>query len=226
MSLVAAKGIVLEALELAQLPPSDYGRMWKFLVNEYRDLNLYHINNVRFKKEEMDNQYMIMYPEDCIRVVSVYVPYNGETVKLSRRKLVPTTSIQYGKTIRDPEDGENEALLIDKTGKVAVPHNEFGYYYDYKRERYMVFVTDARTEVILAYQTNGLTANDTTIPLEFKNALLYGILYKDALFRKNTQWRTGELKQLCDDEKRKLTTIDFDYETFADVWMTPNVATR
>ena len=226
MSLIEAKGIVLEALEIAQLPQNDYTRMWKFLVNEYRDLNLFHINNVKFVKTEMDNQHIIYYPDDLIKLIAVYIPYNGEVVKLSKKNLVPTTSLQAGETIRDVEDGEGEAVLVDQVGKVAKPHNVFGYYYDYKRERYIVFLTESKTEVILAYQTNGLTANDTLIPLEYKNALLYGMLYKDALFRKNTQWRTSELKALHDEEKRKLSIVEFDYETFADAWMNPNTVTR
>lgn len=226
MSLIEAKGIVLEAIELAERPQNDYRRMWNLLVNEYRDLNMYHINNVRFKKEVMSNQKIITYPPDMLKLIAVYVPYNGEIVKLSRKGLVPTISTQYGKEIRDAEDGENEALLVDVDGYVAKPHNVFGYYYDYKRERYIVFVTDERTEVILAYNTNGLTSENTLIPLEYKNALLYGILHKDSLFRKNPQWRIGELKQLHDEEVRKLSMAEFDYEDFADVWINSNTVTR
>jgi hypothetical protein len=226
MSLIEAKGIVLEAIELAERPQSDYTRMWKLLVNEYRNLNLYHINNVRFRKVEMSNQKIIVYPDDMIKLLGCYVPYQGEIVKLSKKKLVPTTSLQSGVTIRDVEDGEGEAIKVDVLGKVAKPHNVFGYYYDYKRERYIVFMTESRTEVILAYQTNGLTAGDTLIPLEYKNALLYGMLYKDILLRKNTQWRTQEVKMLYDEEIRKLSIPEFNYEDFADAWIGTNTVTR
>jgi len=225
-NLIEAKAIVLEAIELAQLPQSAYGRLWKMLVNEYRDLNLYAINNVKFSKVAMDNNKIIYYPDDMVKLIAVYVPYNGEMVKLTKRRLVPTTSLTNGVVNRNVEDGENEPVSIEIRGRGAVPHNPFGYYYDYKHERYLAFVTESRTEVVLGYQTSGMSSQDTLIPVECKNALLWGIIYKDTLMSKNPQWKTQDVYRLHQDELDKLRKIDFDYELFADSWLNPNQVTR
>lgn len=195
MNTVEAKSVVIEILRKLQLPDSHYWRVWDSVVNVYREINLHHAHFPRIKKEVMDNNRMIYYPSDMVELISCYVPYQGKMEELTPTNIVPTVSQQMGVTIRDIEDGEGEAIHVGYRGMKAKPQNPFGYFYDYKKERYIVFLVEDRSEVMLAYKTSGLTSDDTLIPIELKNALMWGVIHEETLLSKTTQWRTSDVER-------------------------------
>jgi hypothetical protein len=219
MSLIEAKSVVLEIMQHLDSPDSHYWKIWSKVVNVYRTLHLYHSHNVRLNKYVMDNNKIIYYPDDMLELVTCYIPYEGQMVRLTPKKIVPTISRFMGNDIRNEEDGEGEAIAVSTMGYKAKPHNIFGYYYDYKKERYIAFLTEERTEVILAYKTSGLTSDDTLIPEEFKNALIWGVVYQEVLLSKNTMWRTQEVKAMYDEEVRMLRKPTYDVNALLDVWL-------
>jgi hypothetical protein len=219
MALISAKSVVLEIKDNLRAPEGDYWRIWNMLVNVYRDVNLYHTQEARLSKQTMDNNYIIYYPDDMVDLVSVYVPYEGKMVRLTPSNIVPTTSLQMGETVLNVEDGEGEAIRTSVSGYKAKPFNPFGYYYNYKKGRYIKFLVESRTEVILAYKTTGLTTDDTFIPVEYKNALIWGVIYQETLLGRNSMWRTQDVEKMYNNALMLIKRPKFDVEAFLDVWL-------
>ena len=217
--LVEAKSVVLEIMQHLESPESHYWKIWSKVINVYRELHLHHTHNISLKKETMNNNSIIFYPDDMVELVRCYVPYEGELVALTPKKIVPTVSRQMGVDVLNIEDGEGEAIYISTKGYKAKPANPFGYYYDYKKERYIKFLVDSRREVILAYKTSGLSTDDTLIPIELKNALVWGVIYQEVLLSKTTMWRTQEVKALFDEYKGTIKKPTFDVNAFLDSWL-------
>ena len=63
-SLIEAKSIVLEVLDLAKLPEEEYSRVWRLLINVYRAMNLNNIPNAKMSKEAMDSNHIVTNPDD------------------------------------------------------------------------------------------------------------------------------------------------------------------
>lgn len=219
MSLIEAKSVVLEVMQYMELPESSYWKVWSKLVNVYRDVNLHHSPVVKISKEVMNNNKVIFYPDDMIDLIDCYVPYNGEMAPLTPKKIIPTQSLTMGIEHRDIEDGEGEQIRVSGRGYSAKPSNPHGYYNDYKDGRYIVFLTENRSEVILAYKTSGLSADNTLIPAEYKNALLWGTIYQETLMSKTTQWRTQEVKQEYDNALSLIRKPKFNVNAFLDAWL-------
>lgn len=225
-SLIEAKSIVLEVLDLAKLPEEEYSRVWRLLINVYRDMNLNHISNVKMSKQAMDSNHIVYYPDDMLELVKIYVPYRGRLEPLTETNIVPTVSLRMGRLENNLEDGEGEAIAVETRGMMAKPHNMMGYYYNYKYERYIKFLVESRTEVLLAYKTSGLSTDDTLIPAECKNAIIWNVIYEDTLLSKNPQWKTGEVRLKAENELVKLRRVSFDYDAFITAWIKPLTPTR
>ena len=99
--LIEARDLVNEALMLTNRPQSDYGVIFQHLVNGFRELNKNSATSVKYQKMTMDSQRMIDYPEDLVELKYVFVPYHGEIKPLTRKPLVPTTSLIHGGRVRN-----------------------------------------------------------------------------------------------------------------------------
>ena len=219
MSTVQAKSVVLEILRKLELPDSHYWKVWDSVVNVYRSINLHHAHFPRIKKEVMDNNRIIYYPSDMVELIKCYVPYQGKLEELTPTNIVPTVSQQMGMVVRNVEDGEGEAIHVGHRGMKSKPQNPFGYYYDYKKERYIAFLVQDRSEVMLAYKTSGLTSDDTLIPVELKNALLWGVIYEEVLLSRNTMWRTQEVKRMYDDALALVRKPSVNMKALVEAWV-------
>lgn len=226
MSLVTAKSVVLDIMRKARMPEEEYFRTWGMVVDVYRDMHLNHVDSVKVSKAAMNNNRIIFYPSDMIELVGCYVPYHGEMVALSPKKLVPTYSRRLGANVLNLEDGEGEPVRVGGRGYKAEPHNEFGYYYNYTHERYIRFETDYRSEVMLAYKTSGLSEDDTLIPVQYKNALFWGVVQMDTLLSRNPQWRAQEVGRKYEDELSKLRMQHFDHHMLVEAWIRSATPTR
>jgi len=217
--IIKANDLVNEALMLTRRPQSDYGLVFQHLVNGYRELNTHQAVGVKYEKKQMDGQRMVDYPEDLVELKYVFVPYHGQPQKLTRKPLVPTTSLMYGERRRNVEDGENEPISIQTRGNHALPHNVFGYYMQNDAERWIIFLTDSRSEVVLAYTTNGLSADNKYIPTAYKEVLLNYIIWRDAFFAKENMNYILEAKRTYTDSLRELEKPNVNYEDFVDAWV-------
>ena len=217
--LVEAKSVVLEIMQHLESPDSHYWKIWSKVINVYRELHLHHTHNITMSKETMNSNFIVYYPDEMVELVRCYVPYEGVMTPLTPKKIVPTVSRQMGVDVLDLEDGEGEPISISTSGYKAKPANPFGYYYDYKKERYIKFLVESRSEVILAYKTTGLSTDDTLIPIELKNALVWGVIYQEVLLSKTTMWRTQEVKMLFEEYKASIKKPTFDVNAFLDAWL-------
>lgn len=222
--LVEVKSMVVETLMLTGRPQSDFPIIFQHFVNGYRELRKYHISNVTYRKMPMDGQKMLDYPDDMVRLLGVYIPYHGEIVKLTQKPLVPTTSMIYGQKVRNVEDGEGEALSVSKNPGES--QNAFGYYMDDKDNRVLIFLTEARTEVVVAYISSGLSAESSLISVEYKEALTNYVMWRDALMRKDNMNYVQILKKVYDDSVRMLEKPTISYEDMASVWIVGKTVNR
>jgi hypothetical protein len=223
---IEAKSIVTEALMLTGRPQSDFPVIFQHLVNGYRELRKYHVENVTYEKTIMDGQKIVEYPKSMVRLLGVYVPMAGEIARLTRKPLVPTVSLMYGKRVRNLEDGEGEPIDVSTQGNRAVSMNNLGYYMEDKENRIIICLTSTRTEVILAYVHSGLDPDNTSISVEYKESLMNYILWRDALMRKDNMNYVAMLEKVYSDGVRMLEKPVISYEDMASVWIVGKTISR
>lgn len=224
--IVRAKDLVNEALLLTRRPQSDYGLVFQHLVNGYRELNTHQAVGVKYSKETMDSQRMVDYPDDLVELRYVFIPYHGQPQKLTRTPLVPTTSLMYGERRRNVEDGENEPIPIQTRGSQAEPHNPFGYYMQDDANRWIIFLTDSRTEVVLAYTTSGLSSEDRYIPAAYKEVLINYIVWRDAFLGKESISYVQQAERIYNDSLRRIEKPNVNYDDFVNVWVVSKTVGR
>lgn len=182
-ALISLREIVRETIFLAQKGEEDYERFKQYAINGYREFNKHHYNNAKRVKLTMDDNHIISFPDDMIKLLNVYVPVNGTYARLTKRdSLVDTTSLQSGNVTRNEDDGENQDILVKIVGYYTQPINGHGYYTEDKRNGRILFLTDYRTEVILEYISNGISVDDDRIPSVCKQALQAWIMWQNALY--------------------------------------------
>lgn len=185
-ALIRVDSIAYEFMAKRDVERAGLIKVFAYLVDGWRDLNVYHIPNSVFKKVALDSNAMLSFPPDAISIDHVFVAVDGELKRLSRNNgLVPTTSLVDGVVVRNPMDGENQPIDVDSHGKNAEAYNAYGYYTVDNRSRQLLFLTDA-IEVILAYTTSGLQSYDTLIPVIYKGVLLDYIRWMYSLDNKES----------------------------------------
>jgi hypothetical protein len=64
-----------------------------------------------------------------------------------------------------------------------------------------------------------LTTDDTFIPVEYKNALIWGVIYQETLLGRNSMWRTQDVEKMYNNALMLIKRPKFDVEAFLDVWL-------
>lgn len=205
-ALISIREVVRETLFLTKNDDSEYKRFLQYAINGFREMNKHHYKNTKRTKLTMDSNYIIPFPSDMVLCVNIYIPLNGEYVRLTKKDtIVDTTSLQSGVVVRNTDDGENEDILITTSGFKGGALNSYGYYTEDKRNARFIFLTNYRTEVIVDYITNGISTDDDNIPTMCKQALQAWIKWQNAL--DDRKYNLGEkqiYKQNWDEEIRML----------------------
>lgn len=207
---------------------SDYTRMVQIAIDGYRELNLTVLPEGRnVEKFTMDTNYIIYMPDDLIMVNRICVPLDGLLWPLTNNeKIVPTTSLVGGAETLDTEDGEGvDITSLGSAYSTRGGRNTEGYFkVDYKKRR-IIFRNVNRTEVLLDYNTSGVSLTETTyIPTYAKIALeayirLY-MEYNNPIPNPNTiaifQDLYNTQKSICRGIKFSLTDfLDSIYRTYS-----------
>lgn len=187
----------------------------------YRELNLYVLDEGRvIDLFTMDSNYIIPFPDDCIKINDIYVPRNGEVWSLTRRTSIPKiTAIENGSEVI-PEDwggGEDISHGDGAYYQTSGGRNDMGYYEIDEAKRRILFRNIDRSEVMLDYNTSGINNTSTTyVPVEAKMALESFVLMQLASFGAIAVNTFSLHERNWEKQLSKLRMLDFNFTNFTD----------
>lgn len=216
----------------ADIPEGRSVSVKQFVIDGYRELNLVVADEGRIQKLfTMDSNLIINMPDDLIDLKDVYVPRDNGIWSLTRRKEIPVITETYVGAEIIPEDWGEGRDIVHGEGiyyQTKGGRNTYGYYNaDYKKRR-IFFRNVDRSEVLLDYNTSGISRTDITyIPMSIKGALEAYVMMEMAAYGiiPKTSWELH--KRRYEDQKSILRMLDFNFTAFTDaVYKTMNGSYR
>jgi len=195
--LITLKKIVAEAIALSGSPKSRFYLMFQTLINGVTDLNLFSGSAVKRELLDMDANYVIDIPGDCLSIISIGIPINGKNWLFSEdSELLAISS----------DDGDwTDAVDEFSTSGYGVRGNKNTDYFkiDWENNRVVFNSPEKRSNVIFTFISSGvdLTA-ETEVPLTSKAVLVSWILWKEALYNSKTYYNRTEILRV--DYEREL----------------------
>lgn len=231
-ALATIREIVDGILFKANLPEGRAVQIKQMVIDGYRELNLVVRDEGQVVKLfTMDDNYIILMPDDLIKLNDVFVPKNNALWSLTRRKEIPIITETLAGAEVVPEDWgggrdipHGEGVVFQTKGG----RNYEGYYTVDYTDRKIIFRNVNRSEVMLDYNTSGLSRVDVTyIPMEAKSALEAYVMMELAVYQ-IIPIQTYELhKRRYDDQKSILRMLEFNFTAFTDaVYETMNGSYR
>lgn len=208
-ALVRINDIVNELLFLTGRDDSYYPRYLQLCINGYRDLAKHHIqDSVKTRKLLPNEQFVVFYPEDALRVLNVYVNIGGMKESLTQRKDMVDTDTMVGGVPYRLYDGEGAPLGVYGNSMPGGIHNTVGYYVDDVDNRRILLLMDAVTPVFIEYTSIGIDDMDDAVPVVVKEALEAYVLWKLSLYDRNAAINERMLrKTIYDEEVMKLRSM-------------------
>lgn len=131
----------------------------------YQDIRINHANEFNTLKISVDSNGIIELPNDCIKVLYVFVPVAGEWWSMTERPMmVNTTTITGGTESRDVDEGEG----VDLPDPVSLTYggtgggNQYYYMIDYEARR--IFIDGMKSDTaVLRYISSGLNLDGNTL---------------------------------------------------------------
>jgi len=186
--LIKIKNIVAEALTLSGSSKSRFFPMMQIVINGVTDLNLFHGSTVKRVLLDMDANYVIDIPGDCLSIISIGIPINGKNWLFSEdNELLAISS----------DDGDwTDAVDEFSASGYGVRGNKNTDYFsvDEENNRVVFNSPEQRSNVIFSYISSGvdLTA-ETEVPLTSKAVLVAWILWKEALYNEKVYYNRVEI---------------------------------
>lgn len=165
---ITLKDLVKRVLLKADLGQDKYWKFYQLAIDGYRELRLFDgSEGLNYSKQTVISATnSINFPSDCIKVVDVSVPIDGELWPLMKEnKIVPTTS----SGTLDPDWGEGEDLkrLRSYSYQTRGVSTE-GYYTVNYHDRTIILRNTTATQVFLLYKSSGTEVGDTTnVPIQY-----------------------------------------------------------
>jgi len=205
----------------AGLPEGRAVQINQFVIDGYKELNLIVLSEGRVQELfTMDENLIIILPDDFIKLNDVFVPKDNAIWSLTRRKEIPVITETYlgGEIIPDDwgagkDIPHGEGIYFQTTGG----RNTEGYYTIDETKRRLLFRNVDRSEVMLDYNTSGISRSDITyIPMMAKAALEAYVMMELAVYQ-IIPIQTYELhKRRYEEQKSILRMVDFNFTEFTD----------
>lgn len=208
-ALVKINDIVSELLFLTGRDDSFYPRYLQLCINGYRDLAKHHIHDsVKTRKALPNEQMIVLYPEDALRILNVYVNIGGMKESLTQRKdMVDTSSLVGGVPYR-LYDGEGEPVGVYGNFMPGGIHNAVGYYVDDMDNRRLLLLMDEVRPIYVEFTSIGIDDMDDAVPIIVKEALEAYVLWKLSLYDRSVAINERILrKNIYDEEVMKLRSM-------------------
>ena len=187
---ITIKQMTNEILFETERDPGFYKKCMHHVINGVREMNKFHIDNVRTSKVTCNSIGVINMPGDYISFVGLYMNYGGLMYSLTRQdKIVRTTTLDDGAQTFDSDIGEGIALDTggDYRYSTSGAKNDFYYTLDERNSTIIVREVPTRT-FFLQYVSSGIDlddGNDTQIPVKIKGALKTWVMYQDNMMSDN-----------------------------------------
>lgn len=221
-------GILLKA----GIPEGRSVQVKQMVIDGYKELNLILLDDGRVVELfEMDDNLIILMPDDLVTLNDVFVPRDNVIWSLTRRKEIPlVTETVYGAEVIPEEWGggrdipNGEGIMFQTTGG----RNYDGYYTVDEVKRRILFRNVSRSEVMLDYNSSGISRTDVTyIPMAAKSALEAYVMMELAVYNIIPLNTYPIHKKRYEDQKSILRMIDFNFTEFTDaVYKTMNGSYR
>jgi len=187
-----------------------------FVINGIRDLNTYHIDNIKTTKVTCNDIGIIDMPTDYVSFRGLSMTDGGLTWTLTRRDdLIRTTTELDGEETLDSDIGEGVSIDTGTDYGYATVGGKNDYYFtiDERNTRFIVRPLPSTTRTFfLQYTSSGLDLNEgnaITVPVKVKDALKCYVLYKEALYNdKGNKSFAGLYKSEYREEISKLRFLD------------------
>lgn len=211
---VTIKQMTQEILYETDRDRTFYKKCMHYVINAVREINKFHIDNVRTTKVTCNSIGVIDLPTDYIQFVRLSMSYGGVMCPLTRDdSIIRTTTEVNGDETQDSTIGEG--VRVDTGGDYVYStigaKNDYYYTIDERNSRIVVANLPTRT-LFLQYISSGVDlteGNSTTIPVKIKEAIKYYVLYKDALNSDSgNKQLVGIYKQEYNEEISKLEFLE------------------
>lgn len=221
-------GILLKA----GIPDGRSVQVKQMVIDGYKELNLILLDEGRVVElYEMDENFIILMPDDLVTLNDIYVPKNNAIWSLTRRKEIPliTETVLGSEVIPDDWGGGKDipngmGVAFQTTGG----RNYEGYYTIDEVKRRILFRNVSRSEVMLDYNSSGISrTNVTFIPMAAKAALEAYVMMELAVYNIIPINTYPLHKKRYEEQKSILRMIDFNFTEFTDaVYETMNGSYR
>jgi len=213
--------VVKKAIHRGRLPLSEYKLVFGLCMDGMRDLNLYTVKGERIQWLSMTDTNCINLPSDYLSFIKLGVPIGGRLWSFSYDgSIIAPTTMSNGVETLDATKGEGVSAVQGKFNPdgTSVPynssgynstggHNNYNFTFDLENRRLVLDGID-RTQVLLVYKSNGISASgETLLSATYEEALLSFISWKLAVGQKNMSWSQSG-KQEYYEECNKLKFLE------------------
>ena len=219
--LTTLKDIALKCIHRGKLPMSEYKLIISLIADGMRDLKLFTVKGSNVVRLRMNAINCIDLPEDYLSFLSLSVPYNGRLYTMTEDKMIVSPmTLSNGTDVLNRDKGEGYLTTgsVYESYNATGGHNDFKYHVELNNRR-IVIDGIPRSEVTLAYQSNGISQSGATlIPVICEPALLAFVDWMRSKGNKEAGW-TERNKEDYLEECSKLKylespTLDVLYDVF------------
>ena len=216
-NLITISEIVNGLMFKSKLPDGEEIRIKQLVLDGYRELNLTTLPYGRAQYlGDMNENYVLDMPVDLDSVKDIFVPANNSMWSLTRREDIPRILTESGDIPEGWGDGDNirdDGIYYGSRGGV----NTEGYYIEDYVNRRIIFRNIERSEVLLDYNTSGITKDGTTyIPASVKGALEAYVMMMLAFYEIKSPRLHALYEKEFNKQKGILRMKDFNYTEFID----------
>jgi len=199
--LTTLKRISLKCIHRNRLSLSEYKLVFSLAISAMRDLSLFTVKESRMAWLSMDSVNCINLPSDYLSFIKLGVPIGGRlwSFTLDNGIIIPVT-VSDGVETLNSDRGEGVSGVQGKFNPdgTRVPyssgynstggHNNYNFRFDLENRRLVLDNID-RTQVLLIYKSNGVSASgETLVPVIYEESILAFVEWKRSLGNKEMNW--------------------------------------
>jgi len=194
----------------------------------YRKIRNRHSDAVTTRKVTPTSLGIVEFPDDCIRVIDVVIPMNGEWWSCTQRKrMVNTTTIVNGPETRDDDDqGEGTDIQDPNYWGYGGAGGANTYYCNIDYDARRVFLDGRTTEyVVLIMTTSGINLDgDTLVPEKCVPAIDAYMLWKKSWWDGSAMNEKQYREKVYNDEINELRIVSFmpSFDQLKDIFNSTN----
>jgi len=172
--------VIYSAMNILEEDETKYFKYFQISLEVLRDFKMHHMKGINHAELEMDSRNRLSLPSDCIRIVTIGLPYLGRVWTFTiDDELLRNTTIKGGIEIRDATKGEIDVVNDDITGyDTAGGVNDWYYTIDYNARTIIISGKTISEPVTIHYISSGISLDSVTyVPASALLALRSAIIF-------------------------------------------------